>query len=67
MLFGGIVKPLGGRRQGVPTATRLLEDAAPLIERRLSFGVHLSAPRAVADLMRLLLQIFRRMMDKGGR
>ena len=66
VLLGGIVERLGRRRQRVPTGVGLLEAAAQLVERRLSYGVHLSAPRAVAHLVRPLLQIFRRIMDKGG-
>ena len=50
MLFGGIVEPLGGRRQRIPTGSGLHEAAAQPVERRLSYGAHLSAPRAVAHL-----------------
>ena len=60
MLLGGIVEPLRRRRQRVPARIGLREPAAQLIERRSSCGVHLSAPRAVAHLVRPLLQIFRR-------
>ncbi len=67
VLVGGIVEPLGRRRQRIPTGSGFREAAAQPIERRLSYGVHLSAPRAVAHLARPLLQVFRRIRDKGGR
>ncbi len=67
VLFRGIVERLGRRRQRIPTGCGPREAAAQLVESRLSHGAHLSAPRAVARPARPLFQIFRRMMDKGGR
>src|ERR1700677_3202526 len=52
MFFRGIVKPLRPRRQRVPAWVGLREPVAQLIERRSSCGVHVSAPRAVAHLVR---------------
>jgi hypothetical protein len=59
MLLGRIVESVGARRQGVQTERGLLGVAVRAVERRLSCGVHLSAPRAVVDLVRLSFRIFK--------
>ena len=66
MLLGRIVEGLGGRHQRVRTESGLRRLAVRRFERRLGCGVHLSAPRAVADFVRLSFRIFRRIVDKGG-
>ncbi len=65
MLLGRIVEALGGRRQRI-RPKRASRASRGLAERRLGSGVHLSAPRAVADFGRLSFQIFRRIVDKAA-
>jgi hypothetical protein len=43
---------LGARRQRVAAEIGFLKATAQFVERRLSSGVHLSAPRAVAHFVR---------------
>src|SRR5271165_6973588 len=59
VLLGRIVEGLGSRHQGVQTERGLQRLAVRLFERRLSCGVHLSAPRAVADFVRPSFRIFK--------
>ena len=58
MLLCGIVEALSTRRERVQTDPELLRFAC-LVERRLGSCVHLSAPHAVADLVRPSFRIFK--------